>query len=613
VSADDELVNLLRLHPCVRGLSDEAVQEIAAATQVLRCEPGEPIHRRGDPVTSIYLVIHGRVRMTLLDLEGHAVMERYQSSGGQIGGIAAALAEPAPMECVAEDPSTLLKIDYRQCLALTKKHDAFRINFARLMADAVKRAVFSERVPNRPRSVALLHQTEATRTVSRQLFRRLVSYGEQFCVFTDQPAGESLEGVHEFQVLGGERDWMPDEVRRLHAQWLDAGRVFSDTSAGIPPARAANVLEKTDLILWCVTPQSWEASTPRLKDFESRAPGWRDKVCILWLLAPGETAPAADELRSLAARDIKVSFGAAAKPQGRVLFDGFERLVHLVRGVQIGVALGGGAARGMAHLGVLKALEQNGITVDMIAGTSAGAMTGTLYAAGLDPDFLMDRFVEDLTPSWVFRSLPRGDQWYLLYMYRMGRFDPMLRKYLGDVRIEQLAAPMHMVTVDLIHGQSVVRSGGDAVHGILESINLPVLSTPIIRPGQALVDGGLINNIPADVLASKGCTFIIAVSVTAKMETEFARNRPETPIGKMRAASTIQTILRSFLVQSVNLNAIGIQPADCVIEPDVTGFELTEFTRTAELAAVGEQATLAAIPHIKQLLHRLDEQMFAPQ
>jgi len=592
-------------------LREEALHEIAAATEVVRCAPGTPIHRNGDPVTSIFLIIHGRVRMTLRDLEGHPVMERYQGSGGQIGGIAASLAEPAPMECLAEDPSTLLKIDYKQCLALTKKYDAFRVNFARLMADAVKRAVFSERVPNRPRSVALLHQTEATRAVSKQLFRRLASYGEQFCVMTDRRADEVLEGVHEFQVLGGERDLTPDEVRRLHAQWLDSGRVFSDTSAGIDPARAANVLEKADLILWCVTPQSWQASAPRLKEFEIRAPGWRDKVCLLWLLEPGEMAPVADELRSLAARDIKVSFGEASMPQGQVLFDGFERLVHLVRGVQIGVALGGGAARGMAHLGVLKALERSGIIVDMIAGTSAGAMTGTLYAAGLDPNFMIERFAHDLTPSWLFRGLPRGDHWYLLYKYRMGRFGPMLRKYVGDLRIEQLATPMHTVTVDLIHGQSVVRSAGDAVDGILESINLPVLSKPIFRPGQALVDGGLINNIPADVLAAKGCTFIIAVSVTAKMEAEFARNRPDTPISKMRTASTIQTIMRSFLVQSVNINAIGVQPADFVIEPDVTGFELTDFKRTAELADVGERAATSAIPRIKRLLHRLDEQMFA--
>ncbi len=610
MNAGDERLHLFKLHPCSRGLSEEALEEIAAAAEVLRCAPGDFIHRTGDPLTSVYLVIHGRLRTRLVDMQGDVIMERYQGSGSQVGGIAAALAEPAPMECVAEDPTVLLRFTYATCLALTKKHDAFRVNFARLMADAVKRAVFSERLPNRPRSVAILHQTDATRAMTRKLFARLVAYGEQFGVFTDRPGTESIEGARTIQVVGGDRDWTPDEVRLQHAQWLDYGRVFSDTSSALNPRRAASVLEKADLIIWCVTPENWAASTPRLREFEALAPKWRDKVCILWLLEPGQTAPVAEELRGLAARDVKVCFGAAAANQGRVLFDGFERLVHLVRGVQIGVALGGGAARGMAHLGVLKALERHGITVDMIAGTSAGAMTGTLFAAGIDPDYLIDRFTRELTPSRLFRSLPRGDQWYLLYKYRMGRFDPMLRKYLGDIRIEQLSTPMHAVTVDLIRGQPVVRSTGDAVHGILESINLPVLSKPIIRQGEALVDGGLINNVPADVLAAKGCTFIIAVSVTAKMETEFARNRPDTPIAKMRPASTIQTLLRAFLVQSRNINAIGVEPADVVIEPNVSGFELTGFSQTDELAAIGEKAAQAAIPQIKSLLNRLDAQLF---
>lgn len=530
----DERQQLLKLHPCSRGLSEEALQEIAAAAELIRCKPGEYVHRVGEIVTSVYLIIHGRLRITLKDVHGHTISQRFQGAGDQFGGVAAVLAEPAPMECVAEDPSTLLRFDYAESLKLSKKHDMFRVNFARVMAETVKRAVFHDRLAIPPRFVAFMHQSDETRIVSHRLFQRLAALGETLGVVSDRSERESIEGVSYCQVVGGDRDLTPEEVVRQAAQWLESGRVFSDVSTGIRPDRAANTLEKCNLVFWCVTPRNWQASVQRLKEIESRAPGWRDKVRLLWLLEPGEDAPLASELRELTGRDIKVSFGSPAVTQSKVVFDGFERLVHLVRGVQIGVALGGGAARGMAHLGVLKALEQSGITIDMIAGTSAGAMTGTLYAAGLDADYLIESFVNDLRPSWLFRGLPRGDQWFLLYKYRMGRFDPMLRKYLRNLSIEQLAVPMHTVTVDLIGGESVVRSGGDAVHGILESINLPVLSKPINRPGQALVDGGLINNIPADVLVSMGCNFVIAVSVTAKMEYEFARNRPDTPLERMR-------------------------------------------------------------------------------
>jgi predicted acylesterase/phospholipase RssA len=145
---------------------------------------------------------------------------------------------------------------------------------------------------------------------------------------------------------------------------------------------------------------------------------------------------------------------------------------------------------------------------------------------------------------------------------------------------------------------------------VLESINLPVLSVPIVRGGQALIDGGLVNNIPADVLVSMGCNFVIAVSVTAKMEKEFCAITPDRPTTTVKKPSVVQTLLRSLLVQNHSLNAFGVQPADVVIEPDVTGFDLTEFMRAKELAAIGEAAALEQVPKIRQLLARLDPQLF---
>jgi predicted acylesterase/phospholipase RssA len=239
-------------------------------------------------------------------------------------------------------------------------------------------------------------------------------------------------------------------------------------------------------------------------------------------------------------------------------------------------------------------------------------MTGVAYASGLDCDYSASQFSKDLRPSWLFRHLRGGDHWFLLYKYRRGHFDPMLRKYLHDWRLEQLAVPCLSVTVDLVSGNSVVRDRGDAVHAILESINLPVLSVPILRDGQALIDGGLVNNIPADVLVAMGCNFVIAVSVTAKMEKEFCAITAARQGATGKKPSVVQTILRSLLVQNHSLNAFGVQPADVVIETDMRGFDLTAFTRAQERSAIGEAAGLEAIPKIRQLLHRLDPQLFRP-
>jgi predicted acylesterase/phospholipase RssA len=290
---------------------------------------------------------------------------------------------------------------------------------------------------------------------------------------------------------------------------------------------------------------------------------------------------------------------------------GFERIVHHLRGIQIGLALGGGAARGMAHLGVLKALEQHGIYIDMLAGTSAGAMTGTLYATGLDTEHIIQSFKTDLQPSWLFRQLPGGGYWYLLYKYRRHQFDSMLRKYLGQAKMRQLILPMFTISVDLIEGEPMVREVGDATLNILESINLPPLSLPIIKSGQALVDGGLLNSIPANVLAAKGCNFVIASTVTAKLEKDFAGIRSKGRSRSSALFSSIQVIMRERMIQGYNMNAVGVQPADFVIAPDVTSFDISEFTRADEMALIGEMTTNANVASLRKMLGKLDPKLFA--
>ena len=217
-------------------------------------------------------------------------------------------------------------------------------------------------------------------------------------------------------------------------------------------------------------------------------------------------------------------------------------------------------------------LQIGGELVGAVIAIQSGAINGPRHC-----DYSAGQFAADLKLPWLFRRLPSGGYWYLLYKYRRGQFDPMLRRYLADWKLEQLPLPCLTVSVDLVGGQSVVRDRGDAVHAVLESINLPGLSPPIPeRHGQA-VDGGLVNNIPADVLAARGCNFVIAVSVTAKIERQFGANQPDTPTPRMKTPSTLQTLLRSLQVQNYNLNAIGVQPAEVTIEPDVTGFDLSEF------------------------------------
>jgi len=404
----------------------------------------------------------------------------------------------------------------------------------------------------------------------------------------------------------------PERIKQLLKDWTSHDRLFIDVRADHSADDLDRIVSYSDVVLWCIQPHDVAAAIEALRTLERSVPRMREKVCLVWILnhdAP--SPPYVQDLCELASRDFKTYSGQLMPSQGKLRQQGVERIVHHLRGVQIGLALGGGAARGMAHLGVLKSLEQHGIYVDMLAGTSAGAMVGTLYASGMDPEYVTRCFTSDLLPPWFFRQLPGSGYWYLLYKYRRHGFDPMLRKYLNNLRMEQLVIPMTTIAVDLVDGVPLVRDSGDATHNILESINLPPLSLPIVKLEQAVVDGGLLNNVPANTLVAKGCNFVIASTVTAQLEKDFMGIRSKKSRGVSRFITTIQVIMRSNMIQSYSMNAVGVEPADFVIAPDVTSFDISEFTRADEMAVIGESTTNESVHRLKGMLSKLDPQLFA--
>jgi NTE family protein len=606
----DDVLPLLKVHEYFQSASDEALHDVVQHAHLTHHAAGSVVHEANVLLSTVCFVLRGRLKAVRIDARGSESLFRMIERGDQFGMMVGALSEPVPVRVVALEPTTILRVDYEEAMELTLRHADLRRLWLKSYAGGLRKHFFGAAPRRAPMLLALIHESPATRRAAERLVARLLEVGEKLAVFSDSDEWRGLSDVRFRSLHVDGRMLEAEEVRRQAAEWQDASRIVFDVQAGLNPETAARLMGLVDRAVYFAPASGADGSLRRLEELGVSARGWRDKTSIVWLLEGSPVGPVVPNLSDFTSRDFKIVETPPGSPYGRALANGLERLVHDLRGVRVGLALGGGAARGMSHLGVLKALEQSGIVVDVIAGTSAGAMTGAVYASGLDGDYSSDRFSKDLRPSWLFRQLPRGNHWYLLYKYRRGHFDPMLRKYLHHYRLEQLAVPCLSVTVDLVSGSSVVRDRGDAVHAVLESINLPVLSVPIVRDGQALIDGGLVNNIPADVLVKVGCNFVIAVSVTAKMEKAFCDVTPDRPTPNRKKPTTVQTILRSLLVQNHSLNSFGVQPADVVIEPDVTSFDLTDFMRAKELAAVGKAAALEQIPKIRQLLARLDPQLF---
>jgi len=593
------------------ALQPELVQEIADSAQMRELSAGQVVIERDAQINQVYFVVAGRVEAVLFDRLGKEIHREILHRGSVVGLFSVLQPQPSHLHVEAVEPTTVIPLGLDDLLRLTSKYREFQLTMFRVAANIVNKLMMVDRELPKPAVVTVVHHSDASRPLTVELVRRLRQLGEAPSVAGDDERWQPADGIPHRLLFeqGVFIGW--DGVKQILEEWRACGRLFIDFAVEHSLDELDRVIGYSDVVLWCLRPQDVAAALQTLKAVGRSAPRLRDKVCLVWILDRDAPAPPyVPELYALATRDFKTCSGELKPTQGKLLAQGVERIVHYLRGVQIGLALGGGAARGMAHLGVLKSLEQHGIYVDMLAGTSAGAMVGGVYAAGMDPEYAIHCFKHDLLPPWFLRRLPAGGYWYLLYKYRCRKFGPMLRKYLDTLRMEQLAIPMMMISVDLCDGVPLVRDSGDTTDNILESINLPPLSLPIVQSGQAVVDGGLLNNVPANALVTKGCNFVIASTVTAQLEKDFMSIRSKKSRGAGRFTATIQVMMRQNMIQSYSMNAVGVQPADLVIAPDVTSFDLSEFTRADEMAVIGESTTSESVHRLKEMLSKLDPKLF---
>lgn len=254
---------------------------------------------------------------------------------------------------------------------------------------------------------------------------------------------------------------------------------------------------------------------------------------------------------------------------------------------RIGLALSGGAARGVAHVGVLKVLQEHQVPIDFIAGTSAGSLVGGALAAGMSIKEL-----EDFGRKLRWRDMGR------ITLSRLGiqsneRLGDLIKEHFPVTRFEQLSIPFAAVATDLHSGSAVVMSGeGDVAFAIRASCALPGWYVPVTdSEGRQLIDGGLVANVPSTAVRSLGADIVIAVDVNAE-GAKF--------LGPPR--SIVGILFQSLLHVQRATTAHEWQVADVVIVPKVGHIRWDEMTRTDELIAAGEEAARASLDAIKRLL-----------
>ncbi len=260
---------------------------------------------------------------------------------------------------------------------------------------------------------------------------------------------------------------------------------------------------------------------------------------------------------------------------------------------KVGLALSGGAARGLAHIGALQVLQSEGIPIDMIAGTSAGAVAGAVYA--WDQDIARMK-KEVLAVNWL-KLAPLFD----LSLFKSGlikgtKIKSMLASYVGgNIKFSDLKTPFACVTSDIETGEEVVIDSGSVPEALRASISVPGIFAVVKHEGRYLVDGGLTTPVPVQVVKKMGADFIIAVNVAPDASDRVKKRRKEPSI--------FHVIMQSIYITTYAMARHNLEDADIVIEPDLSGIGAGDFKKARECIIRGEQAARSAIPEIKRVLN----------
>ncbi len=270
---------------------------------------------------------------------------------------------------------------------------------------------------------------------------------------------------------------------------------------------------------------------------------------------------------------------------------------------KIGVALGGGGARGIAHIGVLRVLEREGIPVDCLSGTSIGGIVAAGYASGMTPDQLETEAKNTTTVRKMLRFADPGPLNYGLL--RGNRLQAYFDERIGHKTFADLSIPLAIVCVDLNAREEAIITEGSLALAVRATISVPGLFMPVIHRGQRLVDGGLLNNVPVSAVRQLGAEMVIAIDVEPDpQDPEHARftSKRWMPEGLTRTFATMDEAI-SLLLSKVQENYLNQFPPDIMLRPVIpAGINvLSGYNRVVELIQAGEQCAQDALPELRSL------------
>ncbi len=600
-----EIIELLSTQPLVSHLGHDELEHIASLAQWVHHPGGEVLIREGGPGDAMYIVVSGRFEVTQHRAHGQDVRIAEIGRGESIGEMAL-LAETTRSGTVrALRDSELLKFSNANIRQLFTNYPRTVMRIVRLMTKRLHQTSQGMRPPPASQSIVLIPAGDAFlfTPFSELLAQSLESMGSTALIGpkqVDQALGKGTAQAPLHSVEHGR------VVRWLGEQEADHQFVLYVCDKTMTPW-TRRCLRQADRILFVghiLGRSQHNEIEAQLSDiFPDERTTHREFV----MLHPDLSVPPQNTSEWLVKRKVEsVHHVCIARSKD------FARLARRLAGRAIGLVLGGGGARGFAHIGVLRALQEADIPIDMIGGTSMGALMAAQYAMG----WTIEELIKANRKGWVHGS-PLGDYTLpILSVIRGNRIINMLQEMFEERCIEDLRIPFFCISTNLSRAEMKVHDRGLVRRSIQASMSIPVMGPPMFDNGELFIDGGIFNNLPADEMRKRCGGKVLLSHVVPQREWGISTDLTVAPSGWKLAwdrinpfsskpseiPHIIEVVYRAITLHSAKHNEAMEDLADFTLHPPIAHFKLFGFEAMEPIIEAGYQYAITQIPLIKESL-----------
>ncbi|MCB9540592.1 MAG: cyclic nucleotide-binding domain-containing protein [Myxococcales bacterium] len=601
------LLDLLLRDPVLRSLGREDLEALLQAGQLVRLPAGEPVLTAGGRNHDVYLVVRGRVAVFSRGAGGARELLTTNGPGWLFGYAALLLDVPRTADIETTEATELLRVRDRAFMELVSRNPPLQRRLYKQLADLDLRTDQARALVSKALVAAVWsrHPRLGTTTLAYGLAAALRDRGPAAVVDLGgaetaarlrlATSADVVDGVPVVRAAPppawGAVDvlWPEDPthtaplVRALAGRFEDGGSVVvALRDAAAPDAATIAAAETVVFLRWADDASSELA----LEHGGHRVDAVRLQAGVELPMATTRNAvrvppDAATVDRFWAARDLD-ALVSPARPLGRAV----DRLGRVLQGRTVGVALGGGGALGFAHVSLLRALHAQGVPIDYVAGSSFGSVVGGLYASG--GLALLDELVDQAAKV---NTLALGA------MLSLSPLERWVRKVTHGRALGTTEIPFFPVALDVLGGQEVVITRGSVAEGVRASCGFPLFYPALPRGVRRLVDGGIINNVPASVIWDAGANFIVGANIIPRFPAGRGARLGSGLLSwvEEHTVARFDDLLRSVFMMMSQMGRDRASRADYVFDLELEGYLISDFRKGAEIMdAAMQQAEEAA-------------------